>query len=266
MGLNEKLTLAGLVVGLLIGATGMGAGSLMAPILITIFNVSAVAAVGTDLIYSAVTKLVGGARHLTLNTVHRELAVYMALGSVPASVTGVYVLHLLAASQGATIQSDMKRVIAYALIAVAIAVAVRTFFTLRAIFTDNIPKDGPLNRRHRVLAIAVGLVFGFVFGLTSVGAGAFFGMALLTLFPLSTLKVVGTDLFHGALVTAAAAVAAYVFLPSIAFSSIGFLMLGSVPGILLGAQLSVKLPDKALRGSLSAVLALSGLKLLGLLG
>lgn len=266
MGLNEKLALAGLVVGLLIGATGMGAGSLMAPILITVFNVGAVAAVGTDLLYSAGTKLVGGVRHLTLNTVHRELAVYMAVGSVPASVAGVYTLHRLAASEGKAVQADIKDVIGYALILVAIAVAVRTFFTLRAIFTDNIPKDGPLNRRHRVLAMAIGLVFGFVFGLTSVGAGAFFGMALLTLFPLSTLKVVGTDLFHGALVTIAAAIAAYFFLPSIALSSIGFLMLGSIPGILVGAQLAVKLPERALRGSLSAVLALSGMKLLGLFG
>jgi uncharacterized protein len=145
-------------------------------------------------------------------------------------------------------------------------VAVRTFFTLRAIFTDNIPKDGPLNRRHRILAILVGLVFGFIFGLTSVGAGAFFGMALLVMFPLSTLRVVGTDLFHGAIVTVAAAAAAWLFLPSMHLSSIGFLMIGSVPGILLGAQVAVKLPEKALRGSLSAVLAISGLKLLGLLG
>jgi uncharacterized protein len=266
VGLNAELVLAGLVVGFLIGSTGMGAGSLMAPLLITVFNVNAVAAVGTDLLYSAGTKLVGGVRHMTLNTVHRELACYMAAGSVPASVGGVFVLHRLAASRGAQIQDDLKQVIAWALLLVAVAVAIRTFVTLRAIWTDNLPKDGPLNRRHRVLALAVGLVFGFIFGLTSVGAGAFFGMALLTLFPLSTLRVVGTDLFHGALVNIAAAVAAWIFLPSMHLSSIGFLMLGSIPGILLGAEVSVKLPEKALRGSLSAVLAVSGLKLLGILG
>jgi uncharacterized protein len=266
MPMNLELVLAGLAVGFLIGSTGMGAGSLMAPILITLFNVSAVAAVGTDLLYSAGTKLVGGVRHLQLRTVHRELAMYMAVGSVPSSVLGVYTLHRLAASRGAQIQNDMKQVIAWALILVAIAVAVRTFITLRALYTDELPKDGPLNRRHRILALAVGLVFGFIFGLTSVGAGAFFGMALLTLFPLSTLRVVGTDLFHGALVTLAAAAAAWIFLPSLHLASIGFLMLGSVPGILVGAQVSVKLPEKALRSSLSAVLALSGLKLLGLFG
>lgn len=258
-----KLTVAGLVVGLLIGSTGMGAGSLMAPILITVFGVPAVAAVGTDLMYSAVTKVVGGIRHLTLRTVHREVALYMALGSVPASILGVYTLHRLALAQGAAIQNDVKEVIAFALILVAIAVALRTFVTLRAIQTQGMPKDGPLNRRHRVLAIAVGLGFGFIFGLTSVGAGAFFGIALLTLFPLSTLRVVGTDLFHGALVTVAAATAAWFYLPALPASSIGFLMVGSIPGILIGSQLAVTLPERALRGSLSAVLALSGLKLLG---
>jgi uncharacterized protein len=266
MPVNVELVLAGLAVGFLIGSTGMGAGSLMAPILITLFNVNAVAAVGTDLLYSAGTKLVGGVRHLQLNTVHRELGLYMALGSVPASVAGVYTLHRLAASRGAEVQNDLKKVIAWALILVAAAVAVRTFVTLRAVYTDNMPKDGPLNRRHRVLAIGIGLIFGFVFGLTSVGAGAFFGMSLLLLFPLSTLRVVGTDLFHGAIVTIAAAIAAWLFLPALQLTSIGFLMLGSVPGILVGAQVAVRLPEKALRGSLSAVLAFSGLKLLGLLG
>ncbi len=140
MPMNLELVLAGLVVGFLIGSTGMGAGSLMAPILITLFNVSAVAAVGTDLLYSAGTKLVGGVRHLQLRTVHRELAVYMALGSVPSSVAGVYTLHRLAASRGAQLQDDLKQVIAWALLLVAVAVAVRTFVTLRALYTEICPR------------------------------------------------------------------------------------------------------------------------------
>jgi uncharacterized membrane protein YfcA len=100
-----ELIAAGLVVGILVGATGMGAGSLMAPVLISLFSVSAVAAVGTDLLYSAGTKLVGGARHLTLRTVNVELALWMAAGSVPASVLGVITLNRLAASEGSAIQT-----------------------------------------------------------------------------------------------------------------------------------------------------------------
>jgi uncharacterized membrane protein YfcA len=259
-----ELIAAGLVVGILVGATGMGAGSLMAPVLISLFSVSAVAAVGTDLLYSAGTKLVGGARHLTLRTVNVELALWMAAGSVPASVLGVITLNRLAASEGSAIQSDMKLVIGIALMLVAITVAVRTFVTIRGLWdASTLPTDADTLRHHRYLALAIGAVFGFVFGLTSVGAGAFFGMALVTVFPLSARRVVGTDLFHGALVTCAAAAASFFLLPSMRFSSIAFLMVGSVPGILIGSQLTVALPEKALRGSLASVLALSSLKMLG---
>src|SRR5436305_12671924 len=264
MGLNAELILAGLVVGVLIGSTGMGAGSLMAPILISVFNVGAVAAVGTDLLYSAGTKLVGGARHLSLRTVNLELALWMAAGSVPESVLGVITLNRLAASKGKAIENDMKVVIGVALMLVAVAVAVRTFVTVRGLWdASTLPTDGDIARPHRVLALAIGVVFGFVFGLTSVGAGAFFGMALVTLFPLSARRVVGTDLVHGAVVTCAAAVASYFLLPSMRFSSIAFLMIGSIPGILIGSQITVALPEKALRGSLASVLALSSLKMLG---
>lgn len=261
---DVELIAAGLVVGVLVGSTGMGAGSLMAPLLISLFNVGAVAAVGTDLLYSAGTKMVGGARHLTLRTVNVELAMWMAFGSVPASVLGVIALNRLAASEGAAVQSDMKLVIGIALMLVAVTVAVRTFVTIRGLWdASTLPADADVTRNHRYLALVLGAVFGFVFGLTSVGAGAFFGMALVTLFPLSARRVVGTDLFHGALVTCAAATASYFLLPSMRFSSIGFLMLGSVPGILLGSQLTVALPERALRGSLASVLALSSLKMLG---
>jgi uncharacterized protein len=259
-----ELILAGLLVGVLVGATGMGAGSLMAPVLISMFSVSAVAAVGTDLLYSAGTKLVGGARHLTLRTVNVEIALWMAAGSVPSSVLGVVALNRLAASEGAAIQSDMKVVIGIALMLVAVTVAVRTFVTIRGMWDASAPPaDADIGHMHRYMALVIGIVFGFVFGLTSVGAGAFFGMALVTMFPLSARRVVGTDLFHGALVTCAAAAASYFLLPSMRFSSIAFLMVGSVPGILIGSQLTVALPEKALRGSLASVLALSSLKMLG---
>ena len=259
-----ELILAGLLVGVLVGATGMGAGSLMAPVLISMFGVSAVAAVGTDLLYSAGTKLVGGVRHWTLRTVNVEIALWMAAGSVPAAVLGVLTLNRLAAKEGAAIQSDMKDVIGVALMLVAVTVAIRTFVTIRGMWDAAVPQvDSDIAHMHRYLALVIGIVFGFVFGLTSVGAGAFFGMALVTMFPLSAKRVVGTDLFHGALVTAAAATASYFLLPSMRLSSIGFLMIGSIPGILIGSQITVALPEKALRGSLASVLALSSLKMLG---
>jgi uncharacterized membrane protein YfcA len=137
-----ELIAAGLLVGILVGATGMGAGSLMAPVLISVFSVSAVAAVGTDLLYSAGTKLVGGARHLTLRTVNVEIALWMAAGSVPASVLGVITLNRLAASEGSAIQNDMKVVIGVALMLVAVTVAVRTFVTIRGLWdASKLPTD-----------------------------------------------------------------------------------------------------------------------------
>jgi uncharacterized membrane protein YfcA len=257
-----ELVVAGLVVGVLIGATGMGAGSLMAPLLISVFGISAVSAVATDLLYSSGTKLVGGYRHFKLGTANTEIARWMALGSVPAAVAGVFTLHALAASQGSQIEATLKKAIAVALMLVAVAVVLRTFFTIRALWSDSLPKDGDLTRRHRILAVVLGVLLGYVFGFTSVGAGAFFGMALILFFPLSTRRIVGTDLFHGAIVTLAAAIAALYWLPSMHLGSVGLLMLGSIPGILVGSQLTLMVPEKALRGSLASILALSSLKLL----
>jgi hypothetical protein len=186
----------------------------------------------------------------------------MAAGSIPASLAGILTLHHLASTDSAVIDDDLKLAIGAALILVAFTVALRTFFTLRGME----PKEatGPLDRRHKIIAVVVGVGFGYVFGLTSVGAGAFFGIALILLFPLSAHRVVGTDLYHGALVTIPAAIASYFLLPAVHLETVGLLMLGSIPGILIGSQLMMGLPERAVRGSLATVLALSGLKLFGL--
>jgi uncharacterized membrane protein YfcA len=258
-----ELIAAGLVVGVLVGSTGMGAGSLMAPVLISVFNVGAVAAVGTDLLYSATTKAVGGWRHLALKTVNTELAWWMAAGSIPASLAGVVTLHELIGADGSSVQDRLKLAIGGALLLVSAIVVVRTFSDFG--FGTRIAQhtDGPLKRNHKLLAVVIGLVFGYVFGITSVGAGAFFGIALIMLFPLSTHRIVGTDLFHGALVTIPAAIASYFLLPDVHLGTVAYLMGGSIPGILVGSQVMVSLPERALRGSLATVLAFSGLKLFG---
>jgi uncharacterized protein len=242
----------------------MGAGSLMAPVLISMFGVSAVGAVGTDLLYSATTKAVGGWKHLTQRTVDKEISWWMAAGSIPASLAGILTLHKLASTSSTNmINHDLKLAIGAALILVAFTVALRTFFQLRGVVKPR-EMTSPLSTRHKVIAIVVGVGFGYVFGLTSVGAGAFFGIALILLFPLSAHQVVGTDLYHGALVTIPAAIASYFLLPQVHLETVGLLMLGSIPGILIGSQLMMGLPERAVRGSLATVLALSGLKLFGL--
>jgi uncharacterized membrane protein YfcA len=258
--MNYGLMLAGLSVGLLVGLTGMGAGSLMTPILITFFGIPAGTAVGTDLVYAAVTKTFGAARHTQLHNVNRELALWMARGSVPAAFLGTFTLYNLL---GSNIDAWLPDVIGYALIAVGIAVAIRTFVTIRGLWdSSKLPTDGELTRNHKLLGFSIGAVFGFILGLTSVGSGVFFGMALVTLFPLSARRVVGTDLFHAMLVTIAAAVGTIIWgTPD--YGNVGTILIGSIPGILIGSHFTARLPQRALRGSIASVLALSGLKLLG---
>jgi len=258
--MNAGLMLAGLVVGLLVGLTGMGAGSLMTPILITFFGIPAGTAVGTDLVYAAVTKTFGAARHHQLKNVNRELALWMATGSVPAAFLGTYSLYNLF---NANIDSWLPDVIGYTLVLVGIAVAIRTFVTIRGLWdTTKLPQDGELTRNHKILAVTIGAVFGFILGLTSVGSGVFFGMALVTVFPLTARKVVGTDLLHAMMVTIAAATGTIIWgTPD--YGNVGNILIGSIPGILIGSHFTARLPEKALRGSIASVLALSGLKLLG---
>jgi uncharacterized membrane protein YfcA len=257
--MNLGLMFAGLAVGLLVGLTGMGAGSLMTPLLITVFGIPAGTAVGTDLVYAAVTKTFGAARHTQLKNVNRELALWMATGSVPAAFLGTFMLYNVFGN----INVWLPDVIGYALILVGIAVAIRTFVTIRGLWdASKLPTDGPITTNHKILAVTIGAVFGFILGLTSVGSGVFFGMALVTVFPLSARRVVGTDLFHAMLVTIAAAAGTIIWgTPN--FGYVGTILIGSIPGILIGSHFTAKMPQRALRGSIASVLALSGLKLLG---
>ena len=257
--MNVGLMFAGLAVGLLVGLTGMGAGSLMTPLLITVFGIPAGTAVGTDLVYAAVTKAFGAARHTQLKNVNRELALWMATGSVPAAFLGTFMLYNVFGN----INAWLPDVIGYALILVGIAVAIRTFVTIRGLWdATKLPTDGPITINHKILAVTIGAVFGFILGLTSVGSGVFFGMALVTVFPLSARRVVGTDLFHAMLVTLAAAAGTIIWgTPN--FGYVGTILIGSIPGILIGSHFTAKMPQRALRGSIASVLALSGLKLLG---
>ena len=258
--MDPGLVLAGLTVGLLVGLTGMGAGSLMTPILISVFGIPATTAVGTDLIYASITKTFGAARHLQLSNVNKELAMWFGFGSVPAALAGTFALYNLFDEN---VSEWLPEVIGYMLILVGIAVIIRTWVSIRGLLdASKLPTDGPLNRNHKIMALVIGVVFGFLLGLTSVGSGVFFGMAMVTVFPLSTRKVVGTDIFHGAMVTLAAAVGrSSGAAPD--FGVVGAILVGSIPGILIGSHFTARMNQRVLRSSIAGVLAASGLKLLG---
>ena len=262
MDINTGMIAAGLAVGILVGLTGMGAGSLMTPILITVFGIPPTTAVGSDLIYAAITKCFGAARHHQLKNVNRELALWMGAGSVPAAILGVFTLYEIFPRVGVDVNTVLLDLIGGILVLVALVVAARTFITIPGIWNaESLPTDGELTRYHKTLAVAIGVVFGFILGLTSVGSGVFFGITLVTLFPLSARRVVGTDLFHAMLVTIAAGLATIAFgTPN--FSVVTSILIGSIPGILIGSHFTHRVNERLLRGGIALVLGASGLKTL----
>jgi uncharacterized membrane protein YfcA len=251
-----ELSLTGLLIGLLVGFTGMGGGSLMTPVLVLVFDFNVVIAVGTDILHGAIFKTIGAWRHRVLGNVHARLTFWLGLGSIPASIGGVYVVELLERRFGEDVNDVASTILGAALLLGGFGLVVRTFVRRRP------PDDRPyrLRNRDRVIAFVVGVAGGFVLGLTSVGSGTFFGLMLLVLFPFTAAKIVGTDIFHAAALLWAAGLA-HLWAENVDLGATGWLALGSIPGILLGSQLTVRLPERAVRLSLATVLSLAGLRL-----
>ena len=253
--MDPVIVLFGLGIGILVGLTGMGGASLMTPLLVLVFKTEPVTAIGTDIFYAAVTKTVGGYQHLRQGTVHRGLAFWMAVGSVPAAVAGVYVIEILEKSYG---EDRLKGIVFGLLGGTLVVVGVATM--LRTLFIPDVIKERfamHLHRRHIIAAVATGLVTGFVIGLTSAGSGTLIGIILIAVFRLTPNRVVGTDIFHAAVLLWAAS-AAHLVGGNIDFGLAGNILLGSVPGVLIGGKLAFKSGKNLLRGLLAAVLIASG--------
>jgi uncharacterized protein len=248
----------GLGVGVLVGMTGIGGGSLMTPMLILVFGVTPVTAIGSDLAYAAVTKTVGGYKHLSQRTVDVRLSSWMALGSVPAAVLGVYVLDLLEDWAGRDFDDLLITILACALLLTGAATLIRNF--LRRM-DERERRTIPMERRHKVAAVALGASVGFVLGVTSAGSGALIAVGLILLFRLTPQRVVGTDVFHAAIVLWAAALA-HVSAGNVDFGLVGNILIGSIPGVWLGSHWSVRVEPFVLRGTLALVLIGAGLALL----
>lgn len=251
-----ELVLTGLLIGLLVGFTGMGGGSLMTPVLVLVFDFSVVVAVGTDILHGAIFKTIGALRHRVLGHVHARLTFWLAAGSVPASLAGVYVLELLKARLGEEVNELAARMLGAALILGGLGLIVKTFVHKRK------PSNRPyrIGNRDRILAVLVGIFGGFVLGLTSVGSGTFFGLMFMLLFPLTAAKIVGTDIFHAAVLLWAAGLA-HLSASNVDLGATAWLLLGSVPGILIGSQWTVRLPERVVWLSLATVLVLAGARL-----
>jgi uncharacterized membrane protein YfcA len=253
---NLDLSLAGLLIGLLVGMTGMGGGSLMTPMLVLVFGFQPTVAIGTDILHGAIFKSFGAVRHRQLGHVHARLTMWMLLGSAPASLGGVALATWLKHHYGEGFEDTAQQLLGLALVIGGLA-----FLTKAFLHSDS--NDAPflLSNRDRVIAVLLGLSGGFVVGLTSVGSGTFFGLVMLIAYPLTAAKIVGTDLFHAALLLWVAGVGHFVA-GNVDLGATGWLLIGSIPGVLLGSQITVKLPDRSLRVALALVLSLSGIKLL----
>ena len=253
--MDPAIVAFGLGIGVLVGMTGMGGASLMTPLLILIFNVIPVTAIGTDIFYAAITKTVGGFQHLKLKTVHRGIAFWMAIGSVPSALVGVWVIEILQREYGEErLEELVLGMLGGALLVVGFATLLRTLF-----FQDVIEERSAMHlyRRHIIAAILTGVVTGFVIGLTSAGSGTLIAIALIAIFRLVPTRVVGTDVFHAAVLLWAAGAAHWVG-GNIDFGLAGNILHGSVPGVIIGTKLSVKAPVGFLRAALGVVLIASG--------
>ena len=252
--MDPVLVFFGFGIGLLVGMTGMGGASLMTPLLILFFGISPVTAIGTDIFYAAITKTVGGWQHLRLRTVHRGIAFWMAVGSVPSAIAGVWVIEILQRTYGDDLDKLVLGMLGGALLVVGIATLLRSVF-----FKDVIVERSSMHlyRRHIIAAVITGVVTGFVIGLTSAGSGTLIAIALIAIFQLTPQRVVGTDVFHAAVLLWAAGAAHWVG-GNIDFGLAGNILLGSVPGVIVGTNLSVRAPQAFLRRALAVVLIASG--------
>lgn len=279
--MDLRYSLAGLIVGILIGLTGMGGGSLLAPILILFFRVPPVWAVGTDLAYSTVTKAVGSLFHIRARQVNFKIAFWLACGSIPATFTSVFLVQYIRKQYGTFINGFIIHAIGFVLILVAVLLLIRPYIMRnldkrnleaqkQAAFittTEEIVAGKPVatrwDRLYRpIITALLGAIVGFIVGFTSVGSGTLIVVSIFTLYPkLTTKELVGTDIFQGFMLVTAGATA-YLFAGTINWTITGLLLIGSLPGVIIGSQLSKYIPNRYMRPVMAVVLALSGLKLI----
>jgi uncharacterized membrane protein YfcA len=261
MHIDLLVALAGLVVGFVVGLTGMGGGALMTPMLVLFFGIQPLAAVSSDLVASLVMKPVGGLVHLRRGTVHKELVRWLVIGSVPSAFCGV--LLLKAVGNGGTVQHTVKISLGIALL---VAVAMMVFKALlsvrqRARLGAAADSDEPIEV-HRAATVAIGVIGGLIVGMTSVGSGSLIIVALLLVYPqLKTGDLVGTDLVQAVPLVGAAALGHIIF-GDFSLGLTSSILIGSLPGVYLGARASSVAPGWIIRRALSFVLLASALKLL----
>jgi uncharacterized membrane protein YfcA len=258
------VSLAGLIVGFVVGLTGMGGGALMTPVLVLLFNVQPLAAVSSDLVAAVIMKPVGGAVHAKRGTVHKGMVGWLCLGSVPAAFGGVLLLKSL--GNGDSIQGHVKAFLGWALILASATMVAKAIMTMRTRARDQAlgtyATEKPPIVLRPALTVLIGAFGGLIVGMTSVGSGSLIIVLLLLLYPtLRANDLVGTDLVQAVPLVASAALGHLIF-GDFKLGLTSSLLIGSIPGVYIGARVSSAAPGWLVRRALVIVLLASGLKLL----
>ena len=259
MEFEPLIALGGLVIGVLIGLTGMGGGALLTPFLI-LMGVRPVVAVGTDLAQMSVTKFFGAWQHQRQGSVDRRLVLLLALGSVPGALAGVGLLVFLRDVAGVSIDVLTTRFVGAMLVLVSLVMLLRLRYgpTVQAAAVNGLVHLSPA---RKLLLPVLGFGIGLLVGISSVGSGTLFLVAFTLLFRMRMVKMVGTDIFHAAILTAAAGLA-HIGAGNVDFVLAGNILIGTIPGVLLGSRMGVRLPDKGLASVVAVAMLVAGVKIL----
>ncbi len=259
--------LFGLLVGFLVGLTGVGGGSLMTPFLVAVMGVPAPTAIGTDMVYATVTKLTGSVQHYRQRSVNLEVAIFLGLGSIPAGLLGVATLEWMEGTFDAErLKSVMITIIAATLVLVGASLIYREYFMPRRTEDDLTKQNGwdgksPMSGRRRAYTVLFGAAGGYLVGLTSIGSGSVMAVILLLLYPIAPAIIVGTDIAHATVLSLVVGLA-HMTQGNVDFGLAGTLLLGSIPGVLIGSRVAPWIPGKPLKTILAVMLIFVGARLL----
>lgn len=259
-----EFILAGIVVGFCVGITGVGGGSLMTPMLISLFRIDPHIAIGTDLIYASISKFCGSMVHAKKLNIVWSIVIWLGIGSIPASVATAWVLeHYL--SQSTHYKMVLTIVLGFMLTLTGVSIIFRSkienfFIGLRnKNHLKNKDSTQPLAETKRIYIVIMGVILGVFVTLSSVGAGAFGIMALIIMFPnLPMIRIIGSDVAHAVLLTFVAGLS-HMSAGNVDFTLLMWLLIGSIPAIIIGTLISSRLPEKIIRKILGVTLVLLGI-------
>lgn len=253
-----------LLVGFLVGLTGVGGAALMTPFLIVGMGVPAPTAIGTDLVFATVTKIVASFQHYFQRSMNLEVALFLGFGSLPASLMGVQTLEWIkGAYDPAMVDSIMITIISCVLILVGASLIFRLLMPNRGTQFHERGWDGRsrMSLKRRLYTVFFGAIGGYLVGLTSIGSGSIMAIILLMLYPMNAAAIVGTDIIHATVLSLVTGVA-HIASGNVDFGLAGTLLIGSIPGVLLGSWVSPWVPDRPLKIVLACMVTFVGLRLL----